>query len=96
MKSTLSIKDLSVAKELDGKAMATVRGGTSDQANGTNQSNVLAAYAPMAVANGSVFGGSGPVNIQATSNVHQTADNYSTSENYKDYFMGVGIPGYDA
>jgi hypothetical protein len=34
MKSTLMIKDLSVSKELDGKAMAEVRGGSIFSAQG--------------------------------------------------------------
>ncbi len=36
----LHISDLSISKELDGKAMTAVRGGTDDQAVGTSQSNV--------------------------------------------------------
>jgi hypothetical protein len=86
MKSTLTIKDLSANKELGRKEMSAVRGGESDQANGTSQSNVLAAFAPVSVANGSKFMGSGPTTIQVHSDVDQTASNYSDSYNYKDAF----------
>jgi hypothetical protein len=86
MKSTLTIKELSANKELDRKEMCAVRGGQSDQANGTSQSNVLAAFAPVSVANGSKFMGSGPTTIQVHSDVDQTASNYSDSYNYKDAF----------
>jgi hypothetical protein len=92
MKSILTIKDLSANKELDRKAMCAVRGGEGDQANGTNQSNVLAAFAPVKVANGSKFMGSGPTTIQVRSDVDQTADNYSYSDNYKSAFGFFGIP----
>jgi hypothetical protein len=91
MKSTLTIKDLSTDKELDRKAMSAVYGGEGDQANGTNQSNVLAASAPVSVANGSKFCGTGPTTIQVHSDVDQTASNYSDSYNYKDVF-GFGFP----
>jgi hypothetical protein len=83
MKSTLTIKDLSANKELDRKEMSAVRGGESDQANGTNQGNFMSAFAPVSVANGAQFMGSGPVIIQVDSDVDQTASNYSTSSNNK-------------
>jgi hypothetical protein len=83
MKSILTIKDLALDKQLDGKAMSAVRGGQGDQANGTSQFNALAAFAPMNVANGAVFAGSGPVIIQADSYVSQTASNDSYSSNNK-------------
>jgi hypothetical protein len=83
MKSTLTIKDLALDKQLDGKAMSAVRGGQDNQANGTSQFNVLAAFAPLKVANGASFAGSGPVTIQADSYVNQTATNYSDSSNDK-------------
>jgi hypothetical protein len=86
MKSILTIKDLALDKQLDGKAMSAVRGGQGNQANGTSQSNVMAAFAPVNVANGSLFGGSGPVTIQATSDLDQTASNYSYSDNFKGDF----------
>jgi hypothetical protein len=91
MKSTLIIKDLALDAELDRKAMSAVRGGQGNQANGTNQSNVLAAFAPVKVANGSKFMGSGPTTIQVRSDVDQTADNYSYSDNFKGAF-GFGFP----
>jgi hypothetical protein len=83
MKSTLTIKDLSSDKELDRKEMSAVRGGEGNQANGTNQGNFLGAIAPVSVANGAKFMGSGPVIIQVDSDVDQTGTNDSTSSNYK-------------
>jgi hypothetical protein len=84
MKTTLTIKDLSLDKELGSAAMASVRGGYANQANGTAQANMLKMIAPVAVANGSCFGG-GPVNIQVDSYPTQCADNYSTSSNSQGY-----------
>jgi hypothetical protein len=83
MKSTLTIKDLSTDKELDRKEMSAVRGGEGNQANGTNQGNFLGVIAPVSVANGAKFMGSGPVIIQVDSDVDQTGTNDSTSSNYK-------------
>ena len=82
MKSTLMIKDLSSAKELDRKAMSAVRGGSGDQANAGQQSNLMAMFAPVSVGNGSVFKG-GPVIFQVESNPVQTASNENTSTNSK-------------
>ena len=82
MKSILKINDLSITKELDGKAMSAVRGGQGDQANATGQSNFLAMLAPVSVANGATFSG-GPVIFQVDSNPVQTASNESTSTNSK-------------
>jgi hypothetical protein len=87
MKSTLTIKDLSVSKELDRKAMSAVRGGYSDQAIAVDQKNFQTALVGMNIANGSVLGG--PTNIQADSVVHQDADNYSYNDNYKALFGPV-------
>ena len=84
MKSTLTIKDLALDKELGSEAMATVRGGFANQANGTAQANMLNLIAPVAVANGACFGG-GPVNIQVDSYPTQCAYNYSTSSNSQGY-----------
>jgi hypothetical protein len=79
MKSILTIKDLALDKQLDGKSMAAVRGGNSDQANATQQGNFLKMDAGVSVANGSgIFG---PANIQVDSNPTQTASNYSSSTN---------------
>jgi hypothetical protein len=83
MTSTLTIKDLCANKELDRKEMSAVRGGQDNQANGTNQANFMSAFAPVSVANGAQFMGSGPVIIQVDSDVHQTGTNDSTSSNYK-------------
>jgi hypothetical protein len=80
MKSTLTIKDLALDKELGSAAMATVRGGFANQANGTQQGNMLDLCAPVAVANNACFSG-GPVNIQVDSNPTQWASNYSYSSN---------------
>ena len=77
---TLQIKDLSLDKALDRKEMSAVRGGLANQANGTNQVNTQALFAPVSVANGACFGG-GPVNIQVDSYPTQTASNSSTSSN---------------
>jgi hypothetical protein len=82
MKSTLTIKDLALDKELDGKAMSAVRGGQGDQANGIDQPNVLAAITALNTANGTAFCGTGPGTIQADSYVSQTATNYSDSDNF--------------
>jgi hypothetical protein len=80
MKSTLTIKDLALDKDLDRKAMSTVRGGFANQANGTSQANSLALFAPVLVGNGTKFGDA-PVNIQVDSAPTQTAYNDSTSSN---------------
>jgi hypothetical protein len=85
MKSTLTIKDLSLDKELSDKAMCAVRGG-NNQANATQQSNTMALFAPVSVGNGSIFGG--PAIIQVDSNPTQSASNYSSSSN--ESFKGFG------
>jgi hypothetical protein len=79
MTSTLTIKDLALDKELDRKDMAAVRGGLANQANATQQGNVLAMFAPVKVANGACF--DSPANIQVDSYPTQTATNDSTSSN---------------
>ena len=76
----LMIKDLAVTKQLGAEEMSAVRGGLANQANGTNQVNTQALFAPVSVANGACFGG-GPVNIQVDSYPTQTASNSSTSSN---------------
>ena len=93
MQSTLIIKDLSVTAELDSKAMASVRGGLANQANGTSQANTQALFAPVKVANGACFDG-GPVNIQADSYATQAACNFSTSTNSQGYDWGEGKSTY--
>ena len=92
MKSTLTIKDLALTEELDRKAMSAVRGGLANQANGTNQINTQAMFAPVKVGNGSYFGG--PVNIQVDSNPTQYASNYSTSSNSQGYDWEKQYPEY--
>lgn len=84
MKSTLTIKDLALDKQLDGKTMSAVRGGNGDQANGTGQSNLAAMFAPVNVANGASFGNA-PVIIQVDSNPTQSLSNDSTSTNDKSF-----------
>lgn len=82
MKTTLMIKDLDTAKELDRKAMSAVRGGNGNQANATQQANFAKMIAPVAVGNNSDILG-GPVNFQVDSNPTQTLSNTSTSSNDK-------------
>ncbi len=77
--TTLHITDLSISKELDGKAMSAVRGGADDQAIGTSQSNVQGMAAVANIGNGSIFGG--PTNIQSDNTFTQTASNSNTATN---------------
>jgi hypothetical protein len=77
--TSLHISDLSISKELDGKAMAAVHGGKDDQAIGTSQSNVQSMVAAANIGNGSVFGG--PANIQSDNTFTQTASNSNTAAN---------------
>jgi len=81
MKSTLTITDLSVTKELDGKAMSTVRGGTDDQAVGTSQLNLQSMLAAANVGNGIVGGMNSPIIIQSDNDFSQNArnDNYASN-----------------
>ena len=88
--TTLHISDLSTATELDGKAMAAVRGGADDQAIGTSQSNVQKMFAAANVGNGSVFGG--PTEIQSDNTFTQTASNSNTATNV-DAFLLLGRLG---
>ena len=83
---TLIIKDLSASKELDRKSMSAVRGGNGNQANATQQGNSQELFAPVAVANGANFAGSGPVNFQVTSTPTQNASNFSYSTNVQGYY----------
>lgn len=84
MASALTIKDLALDKQLDGKSMAAVRGGNGNQANGLAQSNMLGMFAPVNVANGATFGNA-PVIIQVDSDPTQTATNDSTATNSKGF-----------
>ena len=81
MTSTLTIKDLALDKELDRATMSAVRGGLANQANGTGQSNFMAMFAPVSVANGASFSGNAPVIIQVDSYPTQHASNSSHSSN---------------
>jgi dihydroxyacetone kinase DhaKLM complex PTS-EIIA-like component DhaM len=84
------ISDLSISKELDGKAMTAVRGGNDDQAIGTSQSNVQAMVAAANIGNASLFGG--PANIQSDNTFTQTASNSNTATNV-DAFALIGRLG---
>jgi hypothetical protein len=86
----LHISDIPVAKELDGKAMAAVRGGADDQAIGTSQSNSQNMAAAANVGNGSVF--NGPTIIQSDNAFTQTASNSNTATNV-DAFLLLGRLG---
>ena len=77
--TTLHISDLSISKELDGKAMTAVRGGADDQAIGTSQSNVQVMSAAANIGNGSFF--CGPTDIQSDNTFTQTASNSNTATN---------------
>ena len=88
--TSLHIGDLSVSKQLDGKAMAAVRGGADDQAIATSQSNAQNMTAAANVGNGSVF--NGPTIIQSDNAFTQTASNSNTSTNV-DAFLLLGRLG---
>ena len=83
---TLTIKDLSVSKDLDRKAMSAVRGGNNDQANGASQGNVQNMYA---VANvGTHIAAGGPVTVQSDNTFKQDAHNFNYQDNYKTFGFG--------
>jgi hypothetical protein len=79
--TTLHISDLSISKELDGKAMTAVRGGADDQAIGTSQLNMQAMMAAANVGNGLVVGANSPVIIQSDNTFSQDADNTNRASN---------------
>ena len=91
MKS-LHISDLSINKELDGKAMTAVRGGADDQAIATSQSNVQVMSAAANIGNGSKFWG--PTNIQSDNTFSQDATNTNTATNVDAFLLlgGLGLP----
>jgi hypothetical protein len=89
MTTTLTIKDLSINKELDRKAMLAVRGGVGNQAIAEQQSNTQFGVVNMNVGNGSTF--NGPTTIQANSSLKQEASNFSFSKNFSNFF-GLGFP----
>lgn len=80
---TLTIKDLSTSKELDGKAMSAVRGGA--QANGLTQFNAQGMVAGNSV--GNFIGAGGPVTVQ--SHIDNTQDAHNDAYQYN--FKGVEI-----
>ena len=86
--TTLHISDLSISKELDGKAMTAVLGGADDQAIATSQSNVQVMSAAANIGNGSLFFG-GPTDIQSDNTFTQTASNSNTATNV-DAFVLLG------
>jgi hypothetical protein len=89
--TTLHISDLSTSKELDGKAMAAVRGGADDQAIGTSQANIQSMSAAANVGNGSIFGG--PADIQSDNTFTQNASNTNTSSNFDGAGFLARLPG---
>lgn len=90
MTSTLTIRDLSVSKELDAKAQSAVRGGISDQANGTSQLNLQNMLAAANVGNGLIVGANSPVIIQSDNTFSQDAANSSTATNASLFFALLG------
>jgi hypothetical protein len=86
----LHISDLSVGRELDGKAMTAVRGGADDQAIGTSQSNAQNMTAAANVGNGSIF--NGPTIIQSDNAFTQSASNSNSATNV-DAFLLLGRLG---
>lgn len=85
----MMIKDLSVSRELDSKALVAVRGG-SDQANGLSQANLQ----NMAVANNVGVGlvAGGPITVQSDIDNTQTATNYADQYNFKGLTIGFPFP----
>ena len=93
MTSTLILRDLSVSKELDGKAMSAVRGGFDDQANGIAQQNLQSMAAAANVGNGLYVAG-GPLTIQSDNSFHQDASNDSFAKNVDAF--SIKFPGIKA
>ena len=89
MKSTLILRDLSVSKELDGKAMSAVRGGDGNQANGIAQQNLQEMLAAVNVGNGLKVGNNSPVIIQSDNSFDQDASNDSTAFNKRSFALGL-------
>ena len=90
MQSTLTIKDLSATHELDGTALAAVRGGQDNQANGTSQANAQGMAALANVGNASKF--CGPATIQSDNTFTLDAHNTSYSSNVDLASIGRGFP----
>ena len=87
--TTLHISDLSISKELDGKAMTAVHGGQDNQAIGTSQSNGQSMLAAANIGNGSLFGG--PTDIQSDNTFTQTASNSNTATNVDAFALLGGL-----
>ena len=87
---TLTIQDLSASIELDREAMTALRGGTSDEAVGSSQTNVQNMVVASNVANASLFGG--PAIVQSDNAFSQSASNYNTATNI-DAFLVLGRLG---
>ena len=94
MKSTLTISDLPMHKELDGKALRAVRGGQADQANGTGQMNLQGMLAAANVGNGMVVGANSPVIIQSDNTFTQDASNTNTAFNSKSLDLAYLLGNY--
>ena len=90
---TLTIKNLSVSKELDGAALCAVRGGEGNQANGTSQLNLQSMLAAANVGNGLVVGANSPVIIQSDNTFSQDASNSNTAVNDKS-LLALLIAGF--
>jgi hypothetical protein len=90
---TLTIKNLSVSKELDCAAMSAVRGGEGNQANGTSQLNLQSMLAAANVGNGMVVGANSPVIIQSDNTFSQDASNSNTAVNDKS-LLALLIAGF--
>lgn len=88
----LKIKDLSISKELDSKALSAVVGGDGGpQANGLTQANTQVMGVVNNVGNGLVSG-SGPITVQSHIDNTQTASNYAYQDNFKGLVVGFPFP----
>jgi len=87
---TLTIQDLSASIELDREALTALRGGTSDEAIGSSQTNVQNMVVASNVGNASLFGG--PAIVQSDNAFSQSASNYNTATNV-DAFLVLGRLG---
>ena len=91
--STLTISDLSVRKELDGKLMSAVRGGQDNQANGVSQLNLQSMLAAVNVGNGLKVGNNSPVIIQSDNTFTQDASNHSFALNKDSFDLRLLLKG---
>lgn len=90
---SLIIQDLALAKALDRKALAAVRGGNANQANGASQLNLQSMLAAANVGNG-IVGGFGPIIIQSDNDFSQDASNSSTQYNDKSALLGFVLNAF--